>query len=275
MAHINKTVTNLKVTNDLILSGNGTTVTSPPSGLTSSASEIGTYSSALALGDVSEHYILNSVHVSATVDDGSNIIGALSRLTTSGDSATSNGTIFQGVYGRCDVDYNLADGYGVRGHIDISGDPEVQQMFGVFGTLATTACTINTSGNIAALAAEVSGSADIAQGGTYGKLSGMYIAWKQSGVTSVDTCGIYLGVHSGSALDDAIRVNTEAATTNIINNNTPSNVTNFLSVNAAGGYLSTSGGLKDSDSSDIKCDGYIKLNVGSTAYYIPLYDTTT
>jgi hypothetical protein len=33
------------------------------------------------------------------------------------------------------------------------------------------------------------------------------------------------------------------------------------------------GTLTDSDAADIKCDGRIKIQMGGTAYYIPLYDT--
>jgi hypothetical protein len=36
----------------------------------------------------------------------------------------------------------------------------------------------------------------------------------------------------------------------------------------------TTGALKDSDGSSIKSDAYLTFVVGSTTYYIPLYDTT-
>ena len=34
------------------------------------------------------------------------------------------------------------------------------------------------------------------------------------------------------------------------------------------------GSLKDSDGTDIKCDGKIKVDIGGTTYYIPVYDST-
>lgn len=36
----------------------------------------------------------------------------------------------------------------------------------------------------------------------------------------------------------------------------------------------TTGSLKDSDGSDIKCDKYLTITIAGTSYYIPLYDTT-
>lgn len=36
---------------------------------------------------------------------------------------------------------------------------------------------------------------------------------------------------------------------------------------------SATGSLKDSDATDIKCDGRIKVRIAGVIYYIPVYDT--
>jgi len=180
-------------------------------GITGASINIGDYSNAIAFGEVSDHIIGIVSHLSAEFDDSSNSIPILGKFTLEGDSddATVQCILGQGV-----CSYNVADMYGVRGSIAISGAPEVNQIFGVFATMTTTACNMAATGNIAGIAAEISGSTDITQTGSYAKVSGLYIAWKESHAMTVDTCGIYIGNFASMKLDSGVRINHSGTTTN-------------------------------------------------------------
>ena len=47
-----------------------------------------------------------------------------------------------------------------------------------------------------------------------------------------------------------------------------------LNVRELGQLGGETGSLKDSTAADIKCDGRIACKIGTTVYYIPVYDTT-
>ena len=107
---------------------------------------IGDYSTALAFGAISEHVLGIVSHISADFDDASNVISILGKVTLEGDSDSA---VAQCIYGQGVCNYNIADMYGIRGAITISGAPEVNQIFSVFGSMTTTACNVATTGAIA------------------------------------------------------------------------------------------------------------------------------
>ena len=55
-----------------------------------------------------------------------------------------------------------------------------------------------------------------------------------------------------------------------INNNPIIEVLDVKVINQIGG---TTGSLKDSDGSNIKCDAKVAFKIGSTTYYLAAYDT--
>jgi len=240
-------------------------------GIANPGFQLGTYSTPYAIGSTSEHANGISVNLSATVDDDSNIIPGFFGATLTADSASA---VLQTLYAKAAVNYDVADAYGVRGAISISGAPAVNQLFGLFGTVATAASTIGASGMIAALAGEVSGSADITQGGTYGKLCGLYMSWQQSGVSSVDTCAIYLGIGASKAADDGIRVGlgSSATLTNVIHTHGETGITNFLKATDEAGYVGT---VRGTPNQTATCDGSIKVDINGNTLYIPLYNAIT
>ena len=183
-------------------------------GITGAAIGIGDYSTAIAFGTSTDHVIGIVCHASSALGTDDNAIMVLGKFTTTGDCST--GTVAQCVLGQGVCSYNIADMYGVRGSIAISGAPEVNQIFGVYATLTTTGCNMAATGNIAGMAVLISGTADITQTGSpaYGKVSGIFVAWKESNAMTVDTCGIYVANFASMLLDSGVRVNHAGTTVN-------------------------------------------------------------
>ena len=181
-------------------------------GITGAAISIGDYSNPVAFGVSTDHVIGIVSHIGVDLGAGYNAIPILGKITTSGDAAA--GAVGQCILGQGVVAHDLADMYGVRGSVTLSGAPEVNQMFGLYATMTTSVCNMDTTGNIAGVGVLVSGTSDITQSGTYAKVSGLYIAWKETSIATVDTCGVYVGNFAGMALDSGVRVN-HAGTTGI------------------------------------------------------------
>ena len=240
------------------------------SGITGKALGIGNYSTPVALGAVSEHYLGVVSHYSASIDDGSNMIPVLGKFTTAGACSSA---VAQGVYGFVDVDHAIADAYGVRGRVSHAASTNVSQLFGVFGTLDTGTGQIGTSGMIAGLASEVSGSGDLTTAG-YGKVCGAYISWKESNAMTADTVGVYIANHTGMKLDSGILVGSQGDTTSLIETNGTGNITNLFKFDAASGCVATSGSTDTVDTDGHNSDGSLKIDVNGTAYYIPIFNST-
>jgi len=247
------------------------------SGLTNGAILIGNYSVAKALGAISEHYIGQCIHLSAAIDDDSNVIGLHSKFTTTGACASA---VVQPVYGRVDVAHNIADGYGLRGHVAIGGsDPNVSQLFSVFASMTTTACQIQTAGTIALFGGTISGTADIDRAGSTATLCGMYINWDEQNAMTVPTYGVMLNVRENGRMDYGFAVHGgyvtscfyaggSTAHTNVLEVATAH--TNLMALPAAG--TAPCGSQTTSDYTFTKTVK-IKILIGSTIYYL-IADTT-
>ena len=223
------------VTDELTVNGQLSLAGSWTLGIDGAKLSFGGYSTAIALGAISEHAIGVVSHYSASFDDGSNAIPILGKFTLTGDSDSA---IVQCVMGQGVCSFNVADMYGVRGSIAISGAPEVNQIFGVFSTVTTTACNMATTGNIAGLATEITGTADITQTGSYAKVSGLYVAWKEEHAMTVDTCGSYIGVFTGAKLDSGYRINASGALTNAFHSyNSSGTITSAMKIDGAHTYV--------------------------------------
>jgi len=181
-------------------------------GITGAGISIGDYSNPLAFGVSTGHVIGIVSHIGVDLGAGFNAIPILGKVTTSGDAGA--GAVAQCIMGQGVVAHDLSDMYAVRGSVSISGAPEVNQVFGMFSTMTTTVCNMAATGNIAAIAAEVSGTSDITQTGSFAKVSGLYISWKESNAMTVDTCGIYIGNFAGMLLDSGFRINHSGTTVN-------------------------------------------------------------
>ena len=113
-------------------------------GLNYSAIAVGSYGTPLALGAVSDHYIGQCIHLSATVDDSSNIIVGHYRFTPTADS---DDMIAQAVYGAVSVVFNMADAYGCRGAVTLSTASDANQLIGVMGNVyVSAAATLDATG---------------------------------------------------------------------------------------------------------------------------------
>ena len=182
------------------------------SGILGAAINIGDYSNALAFGAISEHAIGIVSHLSADFDDASNAIPILGKFTLEGDSDSA---IAQCVLGQGVCNYNIADMYGVRGSIAISGAPEVNQIYSVFATMTTTLCNMAATGMIALYGGVISGTADITKTSGYASVCGMYLSWEETNAMTVDTNGILLNIASGSRIDSGVVVHLDGAGTSI------------------------------------------------------------
>jgi len=228
-------------------------------GITGGAIKVGNYSTPIAFGEVTDNLIGSCVHISGYTDGSQSVIPIHGKVTTTGDSGT--GGTAQSIYGRVDIKHDLPSSYAVRGAITIDGAvgseiPEVNQVYGMFATMGLTACNLASTGQVAGLAVELTGSEDITGTGSpfYGKVSGIRIAWEHTHAMSVDTCGIYTSVKSGATLDSGYRVDAAGALTNSFHSYnsgaTPTNVlkiegahTNVLSLPAAGTAPVSAGGV--------------------------------
>lgn len=202
-------------------------------GITGAAIAIGDYSNAIAFGTISEHLIGQVINVSAAVDDDSNIIPMHVAFANTADCGANS--VAQVMYARATLAYAITDCYSVRARLDITDatTPTLNMVTGVFSTLTTKACNIDTTGNIAAFIGTVDGTEDITTAG-YGKLSGVYINWNQTNALTADTCGMYIGIQSGATLDSGYRVNASGSLTNSFHSmNTSSTPTNALKIEGA------------------------------------------
>ena len=183
-------------------------------GIAGGAIVIGDYSTALALGEVSEHIVGVCVHLSGSTDDTSNFIPIHGKFTTTADCATNAGA--QAVYGRIDIKHDLSSSYAVRGAITIDTDataPSVNQVYGMFSTMALANCVLEATGQVAGIAVELTGSEDITTVGS-GHVSGIRISWEHTNQMTVETNGIYLAVHGSSYLDTGYLVNASGTLVN-------------------------------------------------------------
>ena len=172
--------------------------------LTTSAISIGDYSTALAFGAISEHVLGIVSHISADFDDASNVISILGKVTLEGDSDSA---VAQCIYGQGVCNYNIADMYGIRGAITISGAPEVNQIFSVFGSMTTTACNVATTGAIALFGGTITGSADITRTGATAVMCGMYLNWNVTTVSmTIPVYGVMVNINASAYVDYGIIV---------------------------------------------------------------------
>jgi len=201
-------------------------------GITGGAIVVGDYSNAIAFGEVTEHVVGLCVNLSGSTDDTSNFIPIHGKFTTTADCVTDAGA--QAVYGRIDIAHNLSSSYAVRGAITMTGAPEVNQVYGMFSTMALAGCNLAETGQVAGLAIELTGSEDITTSGTYGKVSGIRVAWEHTNAMTVDTCGIYTSVKTGATLDSGYRMNAAGTLTNSFHSfNSGSAPTNALNIEGA------------------------------------------
>jgi len=201
-------------------------------GLTGGAIVVGDYSNPIAFGEVTEHVVGLCVNLSGSTDDTSNFIPIHGKFTTTADCVTDAGA--QAVYGRIDIAHNLSSSYAVRGAITMTGAPEVNQVYGMFSTMALAGCNLAETGQVAGLAIELTGSEDITTSGTYGKVSGIRVAWEHTNAMTVDTCGIYTSVKTGATLDSGYRMNAAGTLTNSFHSfNSGSAPTNALNIEGA------------------------------------------
>lgn len=190
------------------VSGHGVEIsTTWTTGITGAAISIGDYSNALAFGAISEHMIGIVSHLSGSFDDDSNAIPILGKFTTTEDSDST--CVMQCILGQGVCSYNLADMYGVRGSITVSGTPTVNQIYPVFATLTlSSAVVLDTTGMLAAFAADiVDASSDVTRSGSTARFCGLYINWNvtKSDIT-VPTTGMLLNVTASAYVDDGIVV---------------------------------------------------------------------
>ena len=203
-------------------------------GITGAAIAVGDYLNAIAFGEVTEHVVGAVVHLSGSTDDDSNFIPIHGKFTTTADCVI-NATA-QAVYGRVDILHNLSGSYGVRGAVSITGEPEINQAYGLFATISrASTCNLAITGYVAGLAVEMASTFDVTQtGGGYGKVCGIHIAWGETNAMTVETCGAHIAIAAGAKLDSGYRVNSSGTLTNAFHShNITSTPTNGLKLEGA------------------------------------------
>jgi len=244
-------------------------------GITGAAIAIGDYSNPVAFGEVSDHVVGLCVNLSGSTDDTSNFIPIHGKFVTTADCTADAGA--QAIYGRIDIAHNLSGSYAVRGAITMTGAPEVNQVYGMFSTMALAGCNLAETGQVAGLAIELTGSEDITQTGDddYGKVSGIRIAWEHTNAMTLDTCAIYASVKSGATLDSGYRINAAGSLTNSFHSynasGTPTNVvqvegahTNLFALPADGTAPVAAGNYEVHGGTKVR----ISVTVGGQQYYM-------
>ena len=173
-------------------------------GILGASINIGDYSNPIAFGTSTGHVIGIVSHIGVDLGAGFNAIPILGKITTSGDAGAL--AVGQCVLGQGVVAHDLADMYGVRGSIAISGAPEVNQLFSVFATMTTTVCNMAATGMIALYGGKISGTADITKTSGYASVCGMYLSWEETNAMTVDTNGFLFNVAAGARIDHGVVV---------------------------------------------------------------------
>ena len=245
-------------------------------GITGGAIAIGDYSNAVAFGTVSEHIIGQVINISAAVDDDSNIIPLHVAFANTADCGSNS--VGQVIYARSTLAYAITDCYSVRARLDITDatTPSVNQLFGIYSTVTTKACTLATTGMIAGLATEITGTQDVTQAGSYAKVCGLYVAWKEENAMTVDTVGVYVANFTGAALDAGFRVNSVGDTVSAFRSEQGGGtVTNGLELVAAhtnAFALPASGTAPVSTGGTVGTHGTatlkIAMTIGGSTYYL-------
>jgi len=242
-------------------------------GIDGGAIVIGDYSNAIAFGEVTEHVVGLCVNLSGSTDDTSNFIPIHGKFTTTADCTTNAGA--QAVYGRIDIAHNLSNSYAIRGAITMTGAPEVNQVYGMFSTMALAGCNLAETGQVAGLAIELTGSEDITTSGSYGKVSGIRVAWEHTNAMTVDTCGIYTSVKSGATLDSGYRMDAAGSLTNSFHSynsgTAPTNALNIEGAHTNAFALPAEGTAPVSDTTNIIFNTdpvKISILIGGSQYYL-------
>jgi len=202
--------------------------------------------------------------------------GAITQTTSNALTAGHRGYL-QGIRSDCTVDGYVDCGYGFYAKLTVAGTSVAGELFGMNSVWSngTFAVTLDESGNAAAHGVSVNGSGNVTCSGTgYGKLSGMYINWNQTGTITVDTCGIYLGVALGSALDSGYRVNASGTLTSSFHSynssGTPTNALKIEGAHTNAFAFPAEGTAPTVDAAQAMTgetsDGYIVVTVGGTAH---------
>jgi hypothetical protein len=232
-------------------------------GITNAAISIGDYSTAYSIGSTSEHKLGIVSHLSATIDDASNMIPLMGAFTVGADSASATA---QCILGKGVCAYDIADMYGVRGSITVSGSPAVNQIFGLYSTLTlSTTCVIAATGNVAGAAIQIDGAVDVTRdSGSDAHVSGIWVNWRAKSIASVGAYGVRVGV-AGTVgeMDSAFRLDGSGATDQMLEcANTA--VTYFAKYSASCNFADTTsgGGTRQ---------GRIAIQIGSDKRYLYVY----
>ena len=244
-------------------------------GIDGGAIVIGDYSNAIAFGEVTEHVVGLCVNLSGSTDDTSNFIPIHGKFTTTADCITNAGA--QAIYGRIEIKHNLSSSYAVRGSITMSGAPEVNQVYGMFSTMALAGCNLAETGQVAGLAIELTGSEDITTSGSYGKVSGIRIAWEHTNAMTVDTCAIYASVKTGATLDSGYRINSSGTLTSSFHSyNSSSAPTQALKIEGAHTNAFSFPAIGTAPVAEYTSEeaptGKIKIQVGGATRYLAYWD---
>ena len=201
----------------------------------------------------SSEAVANSIHQivsisqDADIGDG-NTIGAAYFKTATGVAQTGR---LATLMVRTSLSHNVFDAYGLQSHLSIDDN-----------------MSANAAGNLAAISGKLDINANtlgagiahaglfIVDGSTGGAVSGdADVIWAhvESGVPASQVTGI-VRMSTGSTVASCLRIS-------------PTNMTNFLNLDAVAGFLSTDTGTPGAASTH-----KIKINIGtSTAGYIPVY----
>ena len=180
---------------------------------------------------------------------------------------------------RSDVTVNgyVDDAYSLYAKMSVTGASTANQLYGLnsYFNTGSGAISMDESGNIAGVGITMVGTGDVTCGGTgYGKISGMYIAWKEAHTMTVDTAGIYVTNFAEMKLDSGFRINSSGTTINAFHtHNTSGTITNVLKVEGAHTNLLSlpvAGTAPVSAGADASADveGSIKILVNDVTKYL-------
>ena len=145
------------------------------------------------------------------------IRSAITQTSSNDEAAIADRGFMMGVRSDIAVNGYVDDAYALYGKMTVAGTSVANQLYGLNCVFNHGAfgITLDENGNIAGVGISMNGSGDVTCGGTgYGKVSGMYIWWNETNAMTVDTCGIYVGVAAGAALDSGFRINASGSLVN-------------------------------------------------------------
>lgn len=226
---------------------------------------IGTWDAPMSITNASDHFVPIQVNIKNDGNVAFDVAAARFRVDTNGATALASHNVLEL---RAKVAHNVAASAVVQASADYSAAVSIttgEVAIGYFSLDGVGAITLPGSNCASALIGSVTNT------GTF--VGTANIAYLRTAASTAITNGILMS--NLGTMTNAINLTTDAAVTNLINIGAVTNVTNLIKFNAVAGCLVAKDVVPGTVSSNtsLGADHALKVLVGSTAYYIPLFAT--